>query len=88
MSPTSVEPQNMTHVQQSVIPHLTNQMAQMQLSSGGVRHFSPISSSVVKFFLQECGSYVPHTRNSFSVLSCIKITTPKEAEISPLAQGI
>lgn len=37
MSPTSVEPMNMTHVQQqqNVMPqHLTNQMAQMQLSNG------------------------------------------------------
>ena len=36
MSPTSVEPHSITHVQQSVIPQLTSQMAQMQLSSGGV----------------------------------------------------
>ena len=36
MSPTSVEPHSITHVQQNVIPHLTSQMAQMQLSSGGV----------------------------------------------------
>ena len=39
MSPTSVEPMNMTHVQQqqNVMPqHLTNQMAQMQLSNGAV----------------------------------------------------
>jgi len=35
MSPTSVEPHSITHVQQSVIPHLTSQMAQMQLPSGG-----------------------------------------------------
>ena len=36
MSPTSVEPHSITHVQQNVIPQLTSQMAQMQLPSGGV----------------------------------------------------
>ena len=36
----------MTHVQQSVIPHLSNQMAQMQLSSGGVRYFLSVTLSI------------------------------------------
>ncbi|XP_065053615.1 RNA-binding motif, single-stranded-interacting protein 2-like isoform X1 [Rhopilema esculentum] len=35
MSPTSVDPPAITHFQQNVMPHLTSQMAQMQLPSGG-----------------------------------------------------
>eukprot|EP00794_Sanderia_malayensis_P003150 gene3150-3619_t len=35
LSPTSVEPHSIAHVQQNVMPHLTNQMAHMQLPSGG-----------------------------------------------------